>query len=243
MRSITLRIVFLLSVTALSISIIVFVIYFQHFAWKATEWRLGLNGTKGLQYSDCIATTIPEDWEEIAFGSVQISLPKELADTMATIERSETTVRLRLRSFTIIITDTSATRPFGAISEAFTALNPRSRALTQPRIRFECFRRSSSDFSWAMSANDVRQHAFLIIWGQIGRDRFDKIEKSFGPDIDKIILFGDDEVAIDFHSLDQSVEGHVLLQDEVAKVDHDLARRVCQSIKVYSRREETRKRN
>lgn len=243
MRSKKLRILLFLSVAALSISSIGFVLYFQHFAWKATEWRLGLNGTKGLQYSDCIATTIPEDWEEIACGSIQISLPKELADTMATIERSETIVRLRLRSFSIMITDTSSTEPFRAFSEAFAALNPSSRALTQPRIRFECFRRSSSDFSWAMSGNAVRQHAFLIIWGQIGRDRCDRIETCFGPDMDKIILFGDDEVAINFHSLDQSVEGYLVLQDEVAKVDHDLARRVCQSIKVNSRREESNKLN
>jgi len=230
----TRRLVLWTCLTLFLLSLSFGVAFFPHIFWLVSERRLELQNTQGLPDRALQKVEIPDDWIEYSFGTVKFKLPTGLTIHQDLMDSASTEHFIDDESLSVYIVDTSAERSLFQLVELASAFHPHSDVMTFPRLKLDCFRRSSSDFSWAMTWREVRYHGFCITWGRIRPPDIEYVETSFGEAVDKLICFNDHTVGIWWHSLDLQSEGYMTFVDSQNKIDFEMVRQICKSIDVIT---------
>jgi len=228
----TTRSIFWTSLTLFVITVSLSVVFFPHICWRIHERQHGLDNVQGLPYRELPEVKIPDNWIDYSIGSIEIKLPPEVATAEHVIDRTGAGYYYRTATFSIYVADTSVAMPGLQFVDSVAALHPYSDVLTAPRLRLDCLRRSSNDFSWLMTWRQVGYHSFCMTWGQIQPAEFKSIETSFGNTIDKLICFSDHCIEISWQSVDLQLEGFISIDHDQNIIDKDLARRICKSIMI-----------
>lgn len=174
----------------------------------------------------------PDNWLRCRVGSIEFSLPPELANNRLIQKNNSSLVVFQHGSRSVIVALPTNGSEFSELLNTASELCPEAQKFTLPMLRRACYRSSSGDFHWSMTSKEVRWHAFCLTTRRLIRSAADGHTESFTlQDLDGIIDFGGKRVGVDWQSND-GMCGNMVFGDRGDNVDPAWIRAVCQSLKV-----------
>lgn len=206
--------------------------YHTHLFWKYEEKRLGLQSIRAIPDDPMPKTLIPDDWVRCRVGCVEFSLPYELAASETASANGSSLFLCQHGSRVVAVSACIDEYEVAGLLKAATHLCPGSQCYTMPSLRLACYQASSDDFSWAMTPEEVRWHAFCITTSQLIRPTSDgHTESLLRDDLEGIAHFFCEGAAFEWQSKVHMRGGYMLFTDRRETSDRDWIRAVCQSVK------------
>lgn len=208
--------------------------YRVHLFWRYAESRLDLHDIEAVPNSPMPETAVPNGWVRCRVGCMEFSLPPELARNMTSPGHDKSIVLFMHGSRKVIVAS-HTTNEFSDLLREASELCPTSQQFTLPSFRLACYQASSDDFSWSMTLEEVRWHAFCITMSGLTRlQSGGHTETLFRRDLDGIAHFDGDRASFDWQCKDGMCAGYTHLIDFGEKPDPTWIRAVCQSLRLAS---------
>lgn len=211
--------------------------YRTHLFWWWQENRAGFPAIQAIPDHPMPTTPIPGDWIRCRVGSLELSLPPELAANRIVPNKGGAPVVFHDESRVMIVSAPEDMRDLSQLLNTATDLSPPSQPFTLPRLRLALYQVSSDDFCWSMTPEELKWHVFRITTSRLIRpDSVDYTESFSHTGLDGIAHFHGHRVAFDWQS-SNGLGGYIHFRDVGGKVEPDWIRAVCQSLNMSSEAE------
>lgn len=212
---------------------IVCVCYFRfHLIWQIqSRWR-HVRDVQPIRAIPMPQKFGSENWVRCANGSIEVSLPHEIAQNKIANPRTPDLV-FRHGGCEIIVCE-----PFehpALMSDYIrmaTSLSPKGEQFSWPRLLYAWYQTSAHDFRWSMTPQEVRWFSFCVFTGKMYRSNISHIEYFFREDIDGIAEFDGRKVWFSWQCTKSGLCGTILFLDREGTFGPDRVRSVCQSVKI-----------
>ena len=211
--------------------------YRFHFLWIYTRHRFNLNQTIPFQSRQMPYVPVPSTWGTHNIGKMELSLPPEFHTNNIAMDelRNARVYRHETKSVFISFPD-----DYGDTLEMVNAslnMYPQHSIPTLPRLRYECYRTSSTEFNWAMSSSDVYWYIFCATFIKAFQImQYGHTEILFDDGIDRIAMINGNKTVFEWQCKNTSLGGYIHFYNgdeaEINDADNDWIRAVCQSLKI-----------
>ncbi len=213
--------------------------YRVHLVWLYQARRLGLQEVQAIPDRPMPVTPLPSDWVRCRVGGIELSLPPELANNKVAAAKDGNIVKFQHGSQAVTIVSPKDMAEFAKFLRVVSELCPGSPRFTLPRLKLVYYGTSSDDFSWSMTPEEVRWHAFCMSNGKLVRPESNgRTESFFRDDFDEIVHFGRGHAEFDWQSNDRMYGSYMYFFYDDDEFDPTWIRAVCQSIKLSSTTDE-----
>ena len=208
--------------------------YRVHLFWWWQANRSGLPAIQAIPNHPMPPAPIPSDWIRSCVGSLELSLPPELAANRIVPNNEGAPVVFHDESRVMIVGVPEDMTDLSQLLNRATRLSPRSQPFTLPRLRLALYQVSSDDFCWSMTSEELKWHVSRITTSRLIRpDSVEHTESFSRTGLDGLADFHGHRVAFDWQSSD-GLGGYIHFRDLGGKVEPDWIRAVCQSLNVLS---------
>jgi hypothetical protein len=226
-----LKIIAILLSLVLVITVVIIYNYRAHLLWWYAQKYSGLKTFEAVPSSPMPEVSKPTDWVICHIDGLEFLLPPEIAQNKIGPRNGVDLYYNDTRSVAVRLDTMDA----GTIAylEAASTLCPKSEHFTRPKFLLACYQAKSNDFSWSMSKDELRWHAFCITNSSLLRvSSAGHVETLFRHDLDGIIHFHGNVAMFDWQCTNDSRGGSMLFKFKDKNLDPNWIRAVCQSIKM-----------
>jgi hypothetical protein len=209
--------------------------YRWHLWWKMSAAWGSIETVPAIPSSPMGEAGIPQEWLVCCFGVIQFALPPELAHGAEVQKPGFPGLSFRdgLRSVLVMHPWPIEMSTSDYLAKEF-HMPEQGRGLSLTRLRYACYRASSDDFRWSMSAKEVQWLAWLmnmrrVLW--VTRDR--RAEFLFREDLEGLLGFHGTSLSFDWQTPNDVLGASIIFTDSRGEeACLAWARSVCQSLKV-----------